>query len=142
MGNENEFEFVPLGPIMYNSLPQEMRGFMSSCGIMGTMPRIEFQNLGCGIEGQIIDLKKINENMEVSEVNLKEEENTIDYIRFRDVELKYDSSEDDEKVDRVLKDIESNNEGVLKFLQVNGMPYDKAKKFIKRIIRLSLRYGD
>lgn len=145
MGNENEFEFVPLAPITHNSLPEEMRDFISSCGMMGIMPRRGFQSPSHGIIGQVIDLKTVQDGMEIEralESDEKPKDDTVEYMRFRDVELKDDNSVADEQVDKVLKDIEANNAGILKFLQANGMPYDKAKKFIKRVVRLSLRYND
>lgn len=145
MGNDNEYEFMPLTPITHDSLPEEMRDFISSCGMMGIMPRRSFVNPGHRIIGQIIDLKTVEGGLEIDravEQDLKDVDNSIDFIRFRDVELKKHATTSDEMVDRVLRSIEDNNSGVLKFLQANGMPYDKAKKFIKRIVRLSLRYGE
>lgn len=145
MGNENEFEFVPLAPITHNSLPEEMREFISSCGMMGIMPRRGFQGPGHGVMGQVIDLKSVEDGMEIEkalEGNFNSKDDTVEYMRFRDVELKEDNSYDDERVENVLKGIETNNAGIFKFLQVNGMPYDKAKKFIRRVIRLSLRYDE
>ena len=144
MGNENEFEFVPLAPITHNSLPEEMRDFISSCGMMGIMPRRGFQSPSHGIMGQVIDLKTIEDGMEIeraSESNQKSNDDTVEDTRFREIELKADNSVTDELVDKVLEDIEVNNAGVIKFLQANGMPYDKSKKFIKRVVRLSLRYN-
>lgn len=145
MGTDNEFEFVPLAPITHNSLPEEMKGFISSCGMMGIMPRRGFPNLGHGIVGQVIDLNTVEDGMELERVlenGVNTNDNTIEYVKFRDVELKGDDLVSDELVEKVLKDMEANNAGIFKFLQVNGMPYDKAKKFIKRVVRLSLRYGE
>lgn len=145
MGNENEFEFVPLAPITHNSLPEEMRDFISSCGMMGIMPRRSFQSPRHGILGQVIDLKTVEDGTELEkaqEDNVNIKDDSGDYMKFRDMEFKEENSVSDERVERVLRDIENNNAGVFKFLQANGMPYDKAKKFIKRIVRLSLRYGD
>lgn len=145
MGNESEFEFVPLAPITHNSLPEEMRDFISSYGMLGRGGRESFPNPGHGITGQVIDLKTLEDGVEIEralENNLNSKENGIEYMRFRDVELRNDNYESDNKVDKVLKEIEVNNVGVLKFLQSNGMPYDKAKKFIRRVIRLSLCYGE
>lgn len=145
MGNENEFEFVPLAPITHNSLPEEMRDFISSCGMMGIMPRRSFQSPRHGILGQVIDLKTVEDGTELEkaqEDNVNIKDDSGDYMKFRDMEFKEENSVSDERVEKVLRDIENNNAGVFKFLQANGMPYDKAKKFIKRIVRLSLRYGD
>lgn len=145
MGNDNEYEFIPLTPITHDSLPEEMRDFISSCGMMGIMPRRSFVNPGHRILGQIIDLKTLEGGTEIDrslEQDSKDVDNSMDFIRFRDVELEKHDASSDERVNRVLRNIEDNNSGVLKFLQANGMPYDKAKKFIKRIVRLSLRYGE
>lgn len=145
MGNENEFEFVPLAPITHNSLPEEMRDFISSCGMVGIMPRRGFQSPGHGVVGQVIDLKAVENGMEIEralEGNFNSKDDTEEYMKFRDVELKDEDAASDERVEDVLKDIETNNVGIFKFLQANGMPYDKTKKFIRRVIRLSLRYGE
>lgn len=143
MGNENEFEFVPLAPITHNSLPEEMKDFVSSYGMLSIMPRRGFQSFRPSIMGQVIDLKVVEDGIECKETikrTLQTKDKVDDCIGLEELELKEDSSSESEKVERVLMEIENNNSGVLKFLQVNGMPYDKAKKFIKRIVRLSLRY--
>ena len=145
MGNDNEFEFIPLTPITHNSLPEEMREFISSGGMMSINSGREFQSPGHGIMGQVIDLKIVEEGMgfeKAPENNLDSKKSIIENMRFREMDLKTDDSIADKRVEQVLKDIEGNNAGILKFLQANGMPYDKAKKFIKRVIRLSLRYGE
>lgn len=145
MGNDNEYEFVPLTPITHDSLPEEMRDFISSCGMMGIIPRRSFVNPSHGILGQVIDLKTVEDGLEIEkalENGFKVENDANDYVRFRDAEIKDFNDVSNEEVEKVLRSIETNNMGVLKFLQANGMPYDKAKKFVKRIVRLSLRYGE
>ncbi len=149
----NEYEFIPLTPITHDSLPEEMRDFISSCGMKGIIPRRSFANPSHGILGQVIDLKTVEDGLEIEralESGLKVENDANEYVRFRDVEIKDNSDVEikdnsdvsNEAVEEVLKSIETNNLGVLKFLQANGMPYDKARKFVKRIVRLSLRYGE
>lgn len=143
MGNENEFEFVPIAPITHNSLPEEMKEFVSSCGMFSIMPRRNFQSPRHGIMGQVIDLKAVEGGVEPKEVqknDLQTKDKVINYMKIEELELKEKNSCENEKVDMVVREIEVNNVGVLKFLQVNGMPYDKAKKFIRRVVRLSLRY--
>lgn len=145
MGNDNEYEFVPLTPITHDSLPGEMRDFISSCGMMGIIPRRSFVSPSHGILGQVIDLKTVVDGLEIEkalETGLKVENDANDYVRFRDVEIKGDNDVSNEEVEKVFRTIETKNIGILKFLQANGMPYEKAEKFIKRIVRLSLRYGE
>ncbi|MEG1255164.1 hypothetical protein [Clostridium sp.] len=152
MAFDNEYEFVPLTPITHNSLPNEMKDFIASCGMMGMMPTNNFINPMQRELAEVIDLKSTNEELDVedwdedevdryvedSEKELFTEvsgENTI-YSRYLEDEEEYI------KTDKVLRKIENNNIGIFKFLEVNGMPYEKAKKFIRRVVRLSMRYNE
>jgi len=58
------------------------------------------------------------------------------------VSSKEDNNDELMRIEKVIKSIERNNLGVFKFLEVNGMPYDKAKKSIRRVVRLSIRYNE
>lgn len=163
MAFDNEYEFVPLAPLTHNSLPEEMKDFISVCGMMGIMPRNNFIHPMQRDLAEVIDLKETNDNVEVPadfypeedfeddvEKYVQENENRLlrefeEEVSFpaQDIPLK-DENDDDEfmRVEKVMKTIESNNLGIFKFLEVNGMSYEKAKKFIRRVIRLSIRYDE
>jgi hypothetical protein len=162
MAFDNEYEFVPLAPMTHNSLPDEMKDFISVCGMMGIMPRNNFIHPMQKELAEVIDLKETNDDIDIpKDVYLDEdfEDDVERYVQenedrlLRDLEEKNNftpkhiSSEEEingeiMRVEKVMKSIESNNLGIFKFLEVNGMPYEKAKKFIRRIIRLSIKYNE
>jgi hypothetical protein len=162
MAFDNEYEFVPLAPMTHNSLPDEMKDFISVCGMMGIMPRNNFIHPMQKELTEVIDLKETNDDIDIpKDVYLDEdfEDDVERYVQenedrlLRDLEEKnnftpkYISSKEEingevMRVEKVMKSIESNNLGIFKFLEVNGMPYEKAKKFIRRIIRLSIKYNE
>ena len=145
MNNDNSYEFVPLNPVTHDFIPDEMKDFISSCGMMGIMPRRGLINPIHGIIGQVIDLRTVENGSEIEDAlndNVDIYNNETRYVSFREVNIKNEDKDSDENVEKVLNCIEENNEGIMKFLQANGMPYEKAKKFIKRVVRLSLRYSE
>lgn len=162
MAFDNEYEFVPLAPMTHNSLPDEMKDFISVCGMMGIMPRNNFIHPMQKELAQVIDLKETNEDIDIPaetyldedfeddvERYVEENENRLlkDFDDEKDfnptpVSSKEDNNDELMRIEKVIKSIERNNLGVFKFLEVNGMPYDKAKKFIRRIVRLSIRYNE
>jgi hypothetical protein len=162
MAFDNEYEFVPLAPMTHNSLPDEMKDFISVCGMMGIMPRNNFIHPMQRELAQVIDLKETKDDIDIpTEIYLDEdfEDDVERYIQEngnrllkdfeeeknfnpRQVSSKQDNDDELMRIEKVIKSIETNNRGVFKFLEVNGMPYEKAKKFIRRIIRLSIRYDD
>lgn len=162
MAFDNEYEFVPLAPMTHNSLPDEMKDFISVCGMMGIMPRNNFIHPMQKELAQVIDLKETNEDIDIPaeayldedfeddvERYVQENENRLlkdfdDERSFNPTQVpsKEDNNDELMRIEKVIKSIERNNLGVFKFLEVNGMPYDKAKKFIRRIVRLSIRYNE
>ncbi|MEW8993494.1 hypothetical protein [Clostridium sp.] len=162
MAFDNEYEFVPLAPMTHNSLPDEMKDFISVCGMMGVMPRNNFIHPMQKELAEIIDLKETHEDIDIPtetyfdedfeddvERYVEENENRLlkdfddeDDFKPRQVSSKENNNDELMRIEKVIKSIERNNLGVLKFLEVNGMPYEKAKKFIRRIIRLSIRYDE
>jgi len=162
MAFDNEYEFVPLAPMTHNSLPDEMKDFISVCGMMGIMPRNNFIHPMQKELAQVIDLKETNEDIDIPaeayldedfeddvERYVQENENRLlkdfdDEKNFNPTQVpsKEDNNDELMRIEKVIKSIERNNLGVLKFLEVNGMPYDKAKKFIRRVVRLSIRYNE
>lgn len=162
MAFDNEYEFVPLAPMTHNSLPDEMKDFISVCGMMGIMPRNNFIHPMQKELAQVIDLKETNEDIDIPaetyldedfeddvERYVQENENRLlkdfdDEKNFNPTQVpsKEDNNDELMRIEKVIKSIERNNLGVLKFLEVNGMPYEKAKKFIRRIVRLSIRYDE
>jgi len=162
MAFDNEYEFVPLAPMTHNSLPDEMKDFISVCGMMGIMPRNNFIHPMQKELAQVIDLKETNEDIDIPaetyldedfeddvERYVQENENRLlkdfdDEKNFNSTQVpsKEDNNEELMRIEKVIKSIERNNLGIFKFLEVNGMPYEKAKKFIRRIVRLSIRYNE
>ncbi|WP_346937994.1 hypothetical protein [uncultured Clostridium sp.] len=162
MAFDNEYEFVPLAPMTHNSLPDEMKDFISVCGMMGVMPRNNFIHPMQKELAEIIDLKETHEDIDIPTEAYFDEDFEDDVERYveengnrllndfddeNDFKLRQASSKEDNndelmRIEKVIKSIERNNLGVFKFLEVNGMPYEKAKKFIRRIIRLSIRYDE
>lgn len=162
MAFDNEYEFVPLAPMTHNSLPDEMKDFISVCGMMGIMPRNNFIHPMQKELAQVIDLKETNEDIDIPaeayldedfeddvERYVQENENRLlkdfdDEKNFNPTQVpsKEDNNDELMRIEKVIKSIERNNLGVLRFLEVNGMPYDKAKKFIRRVVRLSIRYNE
>ncbi|WP_346934914.1 hypothetical protein [Clostridium sp.] len=162
MAFDNEYEFVPLAPMTHNSLPDEMKDFISVCGMMGVMPRNNFIHPMQKELAEIIDLKETHEDIDIPTEAYFDEDFEDDVERYveengnrllkdfgdeNDFKLRQASSKEDNndelmRIEKVIKSIERNNLGVFKFLEVNGMPYEKAKKFIRRIIRLSIRYAE
>ena len=162
MAFDNEYEFVPLAPMTHNSLPDEMKDFISVCGMMGIMPRNNFIHPMQKELAQVIDLKETNEDIDIPaeayldedfeddvERYVQENENRLlkdfdDEKNFNPTQVpsKEDNNDELMRIEKVIKSIERNNLGVFKFLEVNGMPYDKAKKFIRRVVRLSIRYNE
>ncbi|GAA0768382.1 hypothetical protein GCM10008908_08650 [Clostridium subterminale] len=162
MAFDNEYEFVPLAPMTHNSLPDEMKDFISVCGMMGVMPRNNFIHPMQKELAEIIDLKETHEDIDIPTEAYFDEDFEDDVERYveengnrllkdfgdeNDFKLRQASSKEENndelmRIEKVIKSIERNNLGVFKFLEVNGMPYEKAKKFIRRIIRLSIRYAE
>lgn len=162
MAFDNEYEFVPLAPMTHNSLPDEMKDFISVCGMMGIMPRNNFIHPMQKEMAQVIDLKETNEDIDIPAETYLDEDFEDDVERYvqenenrllkdfddeknfspTQVPSKEDNNDELMRIEKVIKSIERNNLGVFKLLEVNGMPYEKAKKFIRRIIRLSIRYNE
>ena len=156
MAFDGEYEFVPLEPVTHNAIPDAMKDFISQCGMMGVLPRNNFIEQVERENAQVIDLKLQREVMSEEEDLEDDVEAYIDqYIKSEMESKKHDKNKRNEnkveksnetnegdKVESVFRKIENNNTGVLKFLEVNGMPHEKAKKFIKRIVRLALRYNE
>jgi len=139
-----------------------MKDFISVCGMMGIMPRNNFIHPMQKELAQVIDLKETNEDIDIPaeayldedfeddvERYVEENENRLlkdfdDERSFNPTQVpsKEDNNDELMRIEKVIKSIERNNLGVFKFLEVNGMPYEKAKKFIRRIVRLSIRYNE
>ncbi len=152
MGFDNEYEFVPLKPITHNSLPEEMKDFISTCGMMGIMPGNNYINSMQRELAKVIDLECTNEDMDGDEYeyednverNVEEDLTNLSKNANDNFDVNYFNEKNNDecmRVDRIMDSIESNNTGILKFLEVNGMPHDKAKKFVRRVVRLSIRYN-
>lgn len=135
MAFEGEYEFVPLNTVTYTDIPEAMKEFISQCGMMETLPRDSY-SMDTDFESADEDLTGIKEYIDDYE----------DYDEFtgnRDERtLPYGEGEEsmDYQINHVLRSMEKNNQGIFKFLEINGIAGDKARKFIKRVIRLSFKF--
>lgn len=127
------YEFMPIAPINNNAIPDAMKDFICKCGIRGIVPFEDFSFERDTAE--VLDFRMCSGSVEPLEIS----NGGFKSINGSTEENKNDETED-EKVNRVLSEIEKNNLGVMKFLEVNGMSRERAKKFIKRVVRLSIRY--
>lgn len=145
-----EYEFVPLAPMNSEEIPQEMKDFMSMCCMMGMMPMnnlmspIENINLFEGINNHESHIKKVNFNSErISEFN--DEFGSKDNMREEARLGKLDSQRDHEeynyaRIDKIVNKIEKNNPEILEFFKRNGIDYQRGRKLLRRIARLTLLY--
>jgi len=144
-----EYEFVPLAPMDHTSIPEEMKEFMSMCCMMGMMPMSNLMNPMqriLGVNGIINekDAITINEENKSKSIRIQEMDDSNHKIKQRfnpNIEGDY-KNYNYGKIDNIVDLIEENNHELFKFLDRNHIPYDRARKFIKRIIRLTLMYCD
>lgn len=145
-----EYEFVPLAPMNSEEIPQEMKDFMAMCCMMGMMPMnnlmspIENINLFEGINNHESHIKKASFNSErISEFN--DEFGSKDNMREEARLGKLDSQRDHEeynyaRIDKIVNKIEKNNPEILEFFKRNGIDYQRGRKLLRRIARLTLLY--
>jgi hypothetical protein len=149
-----EYEFVPLAPMNSEEIPQEMKDFMSMCCMMGMMPMnnimspIENINLFEEINNHESHIKKASFNSErISEFNdefgskgnMREEEEF--FLRLGKVDSQRDHEEyNHARIDKIVNKIEKNNPEILEFFKRNEIDYQRGKKLLRRIARLTLLY--
>lgn len=115
-----EYEFVPMAPMDNTAIPEEMKEFMSMCCMMGMMP---MNNL----------ISPMQRSFSVSGAS--------PFIGNRLINIEDEYYEDNySRVDLILTRMEKNNPGIFRFLERNGIPYDRARRLVRRIIRLTLMY--
>jgi len=144
-----EYELVPLAPMDHTSIPEEMKEFMSMCCMMGMMPMSNLMNPIQRILGanEFSDEKEsLNKKNEISNVGSRSNQRNISNRYFSEEDRFNPNIEDDYevysygKIDKVVDLIEKNNPALFKFLEKNDIPYDRARKLIKRVVRLTLMY--
>lgn len=117
-----EYEFVPMAPMNNTDIPEEMKEFMSMCCMMGMMP---MNNLISPMQ-RSFPLSKTSPFIGNGPVNIEDGYEEDNYSR----------------VDLILSRIENNNPGIFRFLERNGVPYEKARRLVRRIVRLTLMYDE
>lgn len=145
-----EYEFVPLAPMDHTSIPEEMKEFMSMCCMMGMMPMSNLMNPIQRILGvnEVGDEKKsiVNDNETIT-IGGQSDQRSTSNRKFSDEERFNSNIEDDYevysygKIDKIVDLIEKNNPALFKFLEKNHIPYDRVRKLIKRVVRLTLMYS-
>ncbi len=151
-----EYEFVPMAPMDNASIPEEMKEFMSMCCMMGMMPMNNLINpmersfsLGgitpfMGKATSVIEDQSMwKEDNIYTHVNAMIEERDSNCEERRSLPkykgLEYYNS-NYSRLDRIVEKIEKNNPGIYRFLEMNGIKYERARKLVRRIARLSLMY--
>ncbi len=75
-----------------------------------------------------------------SEMNRKKKKKKKKY--YDDNKDYYNKDYYDRDVRKILRKIETYNPGIFRYLAMYGVPYNAAKKIIRRVIRLTLMYYD
>ncbi len=117
MAFDNEYEFVPLAPMTHNSLPDEMKDFISVCGMMGIMPRNNFIHPMQKELAQVIDLKETNEDIDIpSETYLDEdfEDDVERYVQENENRLLKDFDDEKNFNSTKIPSKEDNNEELMR----------------------------
>lgn len=146
MTNGSEYEMVPLSPVTYNAIPEAMKEFIVQCGMMEALPRdYVIKNLESdSVEVLNTDPLRNNYNYDDGEDYEDDIDKYVEELINIDKEINKDRvyknrGSEDERVEDIIINLEKENKGIFKFLEVNGVDYDRARKFIKRIVRLTIK---
>lgn len=146
MTNGSEYEMVPLSPVTYNAIPEAMKEFIVQCGMMEALPRdYVIKNLESdSVEVLNTDPLRNNYNYDDGEDYEDDIDKYVEELINIDKEINKDRvyknrGSEDERVEDIITNLEKENKGIFKFLEVNGVDYDRARKFIKRIVRLTIK---
>lgn len=138
MAFDGEYEFIPLPTIPNNALPDAMKEFISNCGMIGILPRHSFIE---AVNGVKVNTVKAIEGDEEFSLQEKIMSRSVGEDFGSTLSCKADSTDDeDDRINKVMETMENNNMGIFKYLELNGMNGEKGRKFVRRIVRLALRY--
>lgn len=138
-----EYEFVPIEPMNSRNMSKEMEEFIAMYCMMGIMPMQRGNPMGF-----ITPMPWIMDE-EDNEFKVFDEEEDLRGSANEDLELLDNDIKTAQgypgynylKVDRIVNRIERNNPGIFRFLESKGIPYMRARNFVRRIVRLTLMYS-
>ena len=143
---ESEYEMIPLSPVTYNAIPEAMKEFIVQCGMMEALPRdyVVKNAESDSVEVLNVDSLRNNYNYDDGEDYEDDIDKYVEELINIDKEINKDRvyknrGSEDERVENIITNLEKENKGIFKFLEVNGVDYDRARKFIKRIVRLTIK---
>lgn len=143
---ESEYEMIPLSPVTYNAIPEAMKEFIVQCGMMEALPRdyIVKNAESDSVEVLNVDSLRNNYNYDDAEDYEDDIDKYVEELINIDKEVNKDRvyknrGSEDERVENIITNLEKENKGIFKFLEVNGISYDRSKKFIKRVVRLAIK---
>lgn len=143
---ESEYEMIPLSPVTYNAIPEAMKEFIVQCGMMEALPRdyIVKNAESDSVEVLNVDSLRNNYNYDDGEDYEDDIDKYVEELINIDKEVNKDRvyknrGSEDERVENIITNLEKENKGIFKFLEVNGISYDRSKKFIKRVVRLAIK---
>lgn len=143
---ESEYEMIPLSPVTYNAIPEAMKEFIVQCGMMEALPRdyVVKNTESDSVEVLNVDSLRNNYNYDDGEDYEDDIDKYVEELINIDKEVNKDRvyknrGSEDERVESIITNLEKENKGIFKFLEVNGISYDRSKKFIKRVVRLAIK---
>ena len=143
---ESEYEMIPLSPVTYNAIPESMKEFIVQCGMMEALPRdyVVKNAESDSVEVLNVDSLRNNYNYDDGEDYEDDIDKYVEELINIDKEVNKDRvyknrGSEDERVENIITNLEKENKGIFKFLEVNGISYDRSKKFIKRVVRLAIK---
>lgn len=143
---ESEYEMIPLSPVTYNAIPEAMKEFIVQCGMMEALPRdyVVKNAESDSVEVLSVDSLRNNYNYDDGEDYEDDIDKYVEELINIDKEVNKDRvyknrGSEDERVENIITNLEKENKGIFKFLEVNGISYDRSKKFIKRVVRLAIK---
>lgn len=143
---ESEYEMIPLSPVTYNAIPEAMKEFIVQCGMMEALPRdyVVKNTESDSVEVLNVDSLRNNYNYDDGEDYEDDIDKYVEELINIDKEVNKDRvyknrGSEDERVENIITNLEKENKGIFKFLEVNGISYDRSKKFIKRVVRLAIK---
>ena len=116
------------------------------CGMMEALPRdyVVKNTESDSVEVLNVDSLRNNYNYDDGEDYEDDIDKYVEELINIDKEVNKDRvyknrGSEDERVESIITNLEKENKGIFKFLEVNGISYDRSKKFIKRVVRLAIK---
>jgi RNA polymerase-binding transcription factor DksA len=135
-GNQGLYPMMGMMPYeMHNMMmPQGMMGMMSP-NMQGMMPEMMSPNMQ-GMMPQMYEENLHGMNM----MEMEDEDYRDEKDEFNNSDNKKTRDYDADDINKILMKIERYNSGIFALLRRCGMSYPMAKRYIRRIIRLTLMY--